>query len=264
MLDPVSVFSFIAGLCLGSFLNVCIYRIPRGLSLLAPRSFCPNCRKPVAFYDNVPLFSFLFLGGRCRRCRGKISWRYPFVELLTALTAAVLAHQWRAENPFWILAAVLAGAMLIALSFIDWDTFLIPDPFSLGLLALGLLSSAFNPIFQGPWTQKILLSLAGAALGLGLSWATAWAGEKIFRKEALGGGDIKLLAGVGALLGPSGVVTTLILASFVGAAFGLALMGLKKISRQEPIPFGPFLSLGALVNLIRPLPWDFLFRLYFP
>lgn len=261
MLEPSSVFSFLAGLCLGSFLNVCIYRIPRDLSLIAPRSFCPNCSEPIAFYDNVPLLSFLCLRGRCRHCRSKISWRYPLVELLTALTTAALAHQWRAENPCWIVVSVLAGAMLIALSFIDWDTFLIPDLFSLGLLGLGLLSSVLNPIFEGPWIQKALLSLAGAALGLGLSWATAYAGEKIFKKEALGGGDIKLLAGIGALLGPSAVITTLILASFVGAVFGLSLMGLKKITRQEPIPFGPFLSLGALVNLIRPLPWDFLLRI---
>lgn len=249
------------GLCLGSFLNVCIWRLPRGQSLLRPGSHCPHCRHPIAFYDNLPLLSWALLGGRCRYCRRPIPLRYPLVEASTALLCVLMVWRWQ-EAGAWAAVAALAAGALLAITLIDWETFLIPDFLSLGLLTLGLATAPLDPLLgaEGVW-GRWLESAAGALLGFLMTWLTAVVGERVFRKEALGGGDLKLLAAVGALSGPSGAFTTLMLGSCLGAAYGIAQMARGRLGRREPIPFGPFLSLGALAVLLDLLPRGFPFFL---
>ncbi|MCX5789997.1 MAG: prepilin peptidase, partial [Elusimicrobia bacterium] len=185
-------FAFVLGLVVGSFLNVCIHRLPLDESLLRPGSRCPRCRHPIAPYDNIPVLSFLLLRGRCRHCRHPISARYPAVEALTAALFAALAWRW-SWRPEWAAAVCAASACLLAIAFIDWDTFLIPDLLSLGLAAAGLAASPLNPLLVGPWAASLAgsgpavrfgFSAAGAVLGFALCWGIAAFGEWLFKKEA--------------------------------------------------------------------------------
>lgn len=248
------------GLCLGSFSNVVIHRLPRGRSLVRPPSHCPRCRRPVAAYDNVPVLSWVLLRGRCRHCEKPISWRYPLVELLTgALFAAVW---WRWEGQWaWAAAAAAALTALLCVAFIDCDTFLIPDELSLGLAAAGLLCSPLNPTLGDAASGRLVASAAGAVFGLGLCWAIAALGEKAFGREAMGGGDIKLLMGVGAWTGALGAFDTMVVASFAGAAHGVWLIASGRLGRRDPIPFGPFLSGAAAFTFFYKLPFGFPFNL---
>ncbi len=253
-------FWVMTGLCLGSFANVVIHRLPRGRSLSRPGSHCPRCRRPVAFYDNIPLLSWILLRGRCRNCRQAISWRYPLVEALVgALSTAVWRH-WEGQWA-WTAAALAALAVLVAVAFIDCDTFLIPDELSLGLLGAGLILSPLNPTLGTSLMGRLGAAFLGGAGGLALCWGVAVLGEKAFGREAMGGGDIKLLAGVGAWTGALGAFDTLVVASFVGAAYGVWLLAQGKIARRDPIPFGPFLSAGAVFTIFYKLPFGFPFNL---
>jgi leader peptidase (prepilin peptidase) / N-methyltransferase len=255
---PFLLAALAVGLALGSFLNVVIYRMQSGESLVWPGSRCPHCGAPIAAYDNIPVLSWLVLRGRCRRCAAPISGRYPLVETLMGALTLALAWRWHGSG-FWLAVSVIACGMLVALSFIDFDTFYIPDVLSVGLVVLGLAAAPINPWFQGSLASRFGLAFIGGLTGLGLSWAVAVAGEAAFKKEALGGGDIKLLAGVGALLGWQAVLSTLMIGSMVGSVYGIALLALGKVERQGAIPFGPFLSIGALVNLFQRLgPLDIL------
>lgn len=251
--------AFIFGLCIGSFSNVLIYRLPRALSPVTPRSFCPHCNASIAFYDNIPLISFLRLKGRCRRCKAPISIRYPLVEFLTGILYAGLLWRWQ-DLGIWALFLMAATSTLLVISFIDLDTFLIPDILSLGLLAAGLGISFFNPILSTKGgILKFAASAAGAALGFATCWLTALLGEWLFKKEALGGGDIKLVAGVGACTGWLGAFDCLLIGSFLGALYGVTLLCQGKIGKRDPIPFGPFLSLGGIFNFFHLLPFGFPF-----
>ncbi|MHB2026777.1 MAG: prepilin peptidase [Elusimicrobiota bacterium] len=249
------------GACLGSFLNVVIHRLPKGESVIFPRSRCPKCLGPIAFYDNIPIMSWIWLRGRCRACGERISSRYPAVEAFAAAACCAVWLRWR-QSPLWAAAACLASLTLVVVALIDWDTFLIPDELSLGLCALGIICAPINPLLRawkwgarGSWLNSFL----GAAFGFILCWAIAALGERIFKKEAMGGGDIKLLAAIGAWGGALGVFDALMIASISGAVYGGALMARKKIKRDEPIPFGPFLALGAMFNFFCLLPWGFPF-----
>lgn len=244
---------------LGSFANVLIHRLPREQSVVRPRSRCPRCKAAIAAYDNIPVLSWLWLRGRCRRCAKPIPWRYPAVELVVALLGVALWRRW-AEHPLWAFACIVAAALLVAVAAIDWETFLIPDELSLGLLALGLAIAPLNPILnaQGPW-RALLGSMVGGAIGFALCYAVAELGERIFKKEAMGGGDIKLLAAVGAWTGGVGAFDCLMIGSFLGSAYGLWVLARGRLKRADPIPFGPFLSAGALFNLFVLLPLGFPF-----
>lgn len=229
---------------------------------MTPRSRCPGCGEPVGWRDNLPVLSWLLLRGRGRCCRKPISVRYPIVEAATALLAGGLWLRWGA-TPVFAGASVLACGALLAAALIDWDTFLIPDELSVGLALCGLFASSLNPYFDagpgGAWWLASYWSLRGAAGGFLLGWAVAAGGEAIFKKEAFGGGDVKLLAGIGAWTGATGVFDALMLGSFLGSIYGLALLRAGRAKRFDAIPFGPFLAAGAAFNFFKllPLGWPF-------
>ncbi len=252
--------AFWAGSCLGSFVNVLAFRIPREQSFVAPRSRCPHCGKTIAWFDNVPIVSWFFLLGRCRRCRKPISARYPLVEAACGALAAGLWARWGGQGyPLWAACCAAASCLLVAVALIDWDTFLIPDELSLGLWGGGLLAAPLNPYMGGPWYAAVGWSAAGSIAGFSMCWATAAIGERAFGKEAMGGGDIKLLAAVGAWSGALGAFDCLMVGSMIGAVYGVGQILAKKLKRSDPIPFGPFLSAGAVFNFFWRLPLGFPF-----
>jgi leader peptidase (prepilin peptidase)/N-methyltransferase len=229
------------GLAVGSFLNVCIYRLPRGESLVHPRSRCPHCGRALAWFDNIPVGSWLALGGRCRQCRRPIAWRYPVVELVTALLWILIA----VTTPPGVLLAsrlVLATA-LVVLFMIDLEHQILPNAITLPGIGVGFLFSLAGP--PGP-----AASMAGIAAGAGILYAIA-AGYYLLRgEEGMGMGDVKMLAMIGAFLGWKAVLLTLVLSSFAGAIVGVALMAISRENLKYALPFGTFLALGALVAML--------------
>jgi leader peptidase (prepilin peptidase)/N-methyltransferase len=247
------LFSTAAGLMLGSFANVYFHRIPLGRSLIWPGSACPSCGAPVRWFDNIPVLSYLLLKGRCRSCSEGISPRYPFVEALCGLLFAAVALKFGRE-PLIVLTAFLAFAFLLFLiAGIDLVTFfqndlqfgIIPDHLSILLAASGIAFCAFNPVFAHAWE-----GLAGAGGAAAFMLFVRWLGEKMFHKESLGLGDVKMMSAAGLWLGWTGFTWALILGAGVGSAVGITLLWTKKLDRQSPMPFGPFLSLGCLGALL--------------
>ena len=226
-------YAALMGACVGSFLNVCIYRWPEGLSVVRPASRCPGCETPIRWYDNLPIVGWLMLRGRCRTCGARISIQYPLIELTTASlwVAAVLRHGfgWQA------LSSALFFTLLLGIALTDARKYIIPDQFTIGGLVIGL-ALAFAPGGISP-----LQSALGAALGFAILWIIAVLGEAVFRKPAMGGGDIKMMAMVGAFLGPPGVLLTI----FLGALFGSLIFGPISLKTGKLVPFGIFLALGA-------------------
>ena len=233
--------AFVLGTVIGSFLNVCIWRLPTGQSIVSPPSHCPACRTPVRSYDNIPIISYMLLRGRCRSCQTSIALRYPAVEALTGLMFALLAGHF-GWSPMLAVYALFVAA-LIVITFIDWDHQIIPDVLSLPGIVVGLLLSAVG---YGP---PLLDSALGVLLGGGLLYGVAVGYQAWTGREGMGGGDIKLLAMIGAFLGWRAVLVTLVLGSFVGALLGLTLIVVRGADSRVPIPFGPFLALGALCAL---------------
>jgi leader peptidase (prepilin peptidase) / N-methyltransferase len=255
-------FLFLLGLLLGSFANVCIWRMPREESIVRPRSHCPSCGGFIPARLNVPVLSYLWLKGRCAFCRAKIPPRYPLVELLMGLLFAAQGARF-AGDPVLAGLGLALSFSLVVLSFVDLDHQIIPDEFSLGLLVLGLLSSPWNASLGWDWAERLASSLVGAAAGFFLLLSIAWLGEKVFKKEAMGGGDIKLMAAVGALMGWRGVFTTLFLGSFSGTLAAGAMMLMRRLRRGDYLPFGPFLAAGAWAAWMWGEPLSDLFYLPF-
>jgi len=247
----VTLVIFILGAIVGSFLNVCILRIPKGESVIHPPSHCPHCKASIAFYDNIPLFSYLLLRGRCRACRERISPRYFAVELLTASLTVALFYKFGLGPAFF--SSFIFVAALIVISFIDLDVMIIPDVISLPGIVLGLVFSLAGPyVMDDPFEiiPSPLSSLIGLLAGGGFLLAVGWIYEVFTKVEGMGGGDIKLFAMIGAFLGWQSLLATLLFASLGGAAIGLTVMLVKGVGRRYPIPFGPFLCLGALLHLV--------------
>ena len=244
----VSVFLFVFGLIVGSFLNVCIHRLPLGESVVHPRSRCPQCGTLIVWWQNIPLISWLVLGARCASCRTPISWRYPAVE---ALTGGVTVGLWRwfGPSPAFIIAVVFAW-MLIVLFFTDWDHQLLPDAITLTGFGLGLIAAWFNPILGEPGLGRLWAALSGAALGSGLLWGIGALWKRLRGVEGMGLGDVKMMAMVGAFTGPTGVMFTLFAASLVGAVVGVALIPVRGGSLKDALPFGCFLAPAALAALL--------------
>lgn len=313
----ISGFVFILGACIGSFLNVCIVRMPQNKSIVFPSSHCVKCNKPLAWYDNIPLFSYLLLGGRCRYCREKFSVRYFVVEFLTAAVFVVLYLRF-GFSPALLAYMIMAGGLLVS-TFIDFEHRIIPDEISLGGIVVGIVLSIFIPQMHeleawslniGKWIMWVLVaicfleigvgfllkkdtvgkddlvfmaiitgllfaergvaywaftlkdtpqaafslhllsfqaSLIGFLVGGGLIYAMGVLGDVIFKKESMGGGDVKLLAMIGAFLGWKLSVLAFFIAPIFGAVFGIV----EKIrTKDSAIAYGPFLSLGALISLL--------------
>lgn len=230
----------------GSFLNVCIFRIPADRSIVFPGSSCPHCGKPIRWFDNVPCVSFLALRARCRDCGEKISPQYFAVELLTGILFVVFYRHF-GLMPAGVIYLVLTLALLVE-SAIDWRHEIIPDRITLPGIALGVALSAFFPALYGEGGRwgGVLQSLGGILLGGGFLYLAAVAAEAILKKEAMGGGDVKLLAMIGSFLGWKGVLWTIFVSSLLGTVVGLYLRLMKG---RERIPFGPFLGLAAVLYI---------------
>ncbi len=235
------MFVFFVGCCLGSFYNVMIYRLPRHESILRPGSHCPRCRHPISFHDNIPLVSYLLLWGKCRYCAEPISLRYPLVELLTGGLVLLLFQRYGFTSQFFIECLLIS--LLIVITFIDLDTYLIPDVLSLSGMVLGFACSFLTPRLT--WVDSLL----GLVLGGGFFLLIAVGYQYLRHKDGLGGGDIKLLALIGAFLGWTGVVLTVLAASLIGTVVGGLVMWKSRKGLDTRLPFGPFLAAGALLYL---------------
>jgi leader peptidase (prepilin peptidase) / N-methyltransferase len=256
------VIVFVFGAMVGSFLNVCIGRIPNDESVVSPPSHCPKCKASIAFYDNFPLLSYLWLRGKCRDCHERISPRYFVVELLTGLVALALFSRFGLSYTF-VVSFVFAAA-LIVISFIDLDVRIVPDVISLPGIIFGLVFSVvgyfvFTDAFEIIPTP--LSSLIGILVGGGFLLATAWIYEKVTGVDGMGGGDIKLLAMIGAFLGWPSIPVTLFVASVLGSVIGVGLMVATGAGRRLALPFAPFLCSGALIYLFYG---EALIRFYLP
>ncbi len=232
---------FGVGLVIGSFLNVCILRVPHGQSVIWPGSHCPQCQTPICWFDNIPLLNFVWLRSRCRWCGGKISWRYPLVECLNGVGYLGIVYKFGLNQSALVYALFLSALLVVMM--IDLDHLMIPDVISLSGMIIGFFASAF--MLPLGWVGSLL----GMVLGGGVLWMLAILSPYLFGKEGLGGGDIKLLAMIGAFLGWQPVFMTLFLASLAGAVVGLVLMAFRYLERGQYIPFGPFLVLGAVVSM---------------
>lgn len=240
------ILSFVFGCMIGSFLNVCIWRMPREESVVSPPSRCTACKQPIAWHDNIPVISWLLLRGKCRHCSARIAWRYPFVEALSgAATLLTLGRFGFAPHGLVYLALVYA---LIVVTFIDIDFQIIPDEISVGGTVAGLLLSIAWPALHGvdTWMEGWRAASAGVLVGGGTLYLTGMLGDFLFKKESMGGGDIKLLAMAGAFLGWKTVLITFFISPMLAVIPGLLLILFKK---EHVIPYGPFLALGLLVAL---------------
>jgi leader peptidase (prepilin peptidase)/N-methyltransferase len=237
--DPVLLAGAgVVGLCVGSFLNVCILRLPHDQSLVRPPSTCASCQQRIAWRDNIPVISWLLLRGKCRWCRAPISPQYPIIEGAVGLLwiVAFLAY----GPTVRALSAALLGTILIGIALTDARHYLIPDEFTWGGLVIGLLLSLFGG------GAGFLQAVIGAAVGFGLLYAVAVAGRWLFGEEAMGGGDIKMMAMIGAFVGWKGVLLTV----FAGALLGLLIFVPLTLRKKRLVPFGVFLAMGAALTFM--------------
>ncbi len=244
-------FIFIFGLIVGSFLNVCILRLPENKSIIFPPSHCPLCKKQINFYDNIPILSFIVLRGKCRWCNAPISLQYPLTEFLSGLLFLALFLEFGLGYNLPVYCFL--GASLLVVSFIDLKHQIIPDLITLPGIIIGLLLALFFP-GRIDWLDSLL----GIFLGGGLLFLVATGYYLFAGEEGMGGGDIKLLAMIGSFLGWQAILFTIFAASFLGSAAGLSLMIAKKKDKKYPVPFGPFLSLGAIIYIFcghRVIAW---------
>ncbi len=257
------------GACVGSFLNVCIHRIPRDESVVRPRSHCPACNRPIPWYLNIPIVSWVLLRGRCRFCAAPIAVRYVLVEALVGLLFWMVWHQFAffGAQPCWGLLPIEAGTLvpvywliiggLVLGTFVDFEHMIIPDRVTLGGIAAGLFLSAVFPVIHGETT--LLGGLWASALGLALGWGSLWLiavlGRLAFKKEAMGFGDVKLLGAIGAFLGWKAVLFTLVMSSMLGSIVGVLMIVTRRKHLQSRIPYGPYIALAALLWMFWGERW---------
>ena len=257
----ISAVVFVFGLLVGSFLNVCIVRLPRGGSIVTPPSHCPRCQSGIRFYDNIPLISFILLRGKCRKCGEPISWQYPLVELVNALFFVWIVREFGVGGEAFIMMALCSS--LIVITVIDYHHLIIPDSITLPGMLIGLTIAPFvmsplgDPLpfsldsllpHAGPYLTGFLNSLIGLLLGGGPLLAIGWIWEKLRHVEAMGGGDVKLMGMVGSFLGWKGALLTIMLGALTGSVVGVFLIVLKRHKMEKYIPFGPFLAAGAVAS----------------
>lgn len=236
------VLIFILGLIVGSFSNVCIYRIPRNESIIYPASHCPKCRSNISPKDNIPLLSYILLKGRCRNCKSKISIQYPIVELLTGLIYLIIYLVYGLS--IQSLIYIILSSALIIIAFIDLNEQIVPDIISLPGIVIGFILSFLVPYIS------FINSALGVLVGGGIILVIGLVGSAFFKKEAMGGGDVKLAAMIGAFLGWRYIIISLFLGFFLGALAGIFLILSKIKSREDVIPFGPFIVLGSFITLL--------------
>ncbi len=257
----INLVALLFGLVVGSFLNVCIVRLPRGRSIAKPPSHCPRCKEPIRFYDNIPILSFLLLRGKCRSCGEPISWRYPLVELMNGLLYVGILREfgWGGES---LLIMAFCSA-LIVITFIDYDHQIIPDIITLPGILVGLTLAPFfmYPLadvlpfnlesllpHSGHYLPAFINSFIGMLIGGAPLFAIGWLWEKLRHVEAMGGGDVKLMGMVGSFLGWKGALLTIMLGALSGSVVGILLIVLKRHKMGKIIPFGPFLAAGAVAS----------------
>ena len=256
-------FTVLIGLAVGSFLNVCISRIPLEESIVSPRSRCPQCKTPIANRDNIPILSYLLLGGRCRKCKQTISVRYPLIEAFTGIVSGLIYLKFGLGIE-WLVYFLFCAA-LIVLAFIDADHRILPDVITLNGLWIGLAISIFmwlpSPLVArllqglgvadpGPRLISIVSSLIGAAVGGGLLWFVREAYFRLRGVEGMGFGDVKMMAMVGAFIGTALTLFTILVGSVLGSIIGITLMRFAGKDREYELPFGTFLSLGAILAVL--------------
>lgn len=249
------IVSIIFGAIVGSFLNVCIIRLPKGESIIIPGSHCPQCNHPIKFYDNIPLISYLLLGGKCRYCKRSISAQYPLIEGTTAISSLLLFLKYGLSLSYFFYFSFVAA--LIIITVIDLYHQIIPDVISIPGIGVGLLGALIIPHIT------FFNSLLGILLGGGSLFIVATFYQWLFKREGMGGGDVKLLAMIGAFLGWDAVILTILLSSLIGSITGIIIMVLKGKDFKYAIPFGPFLSLGAVIALFYKneiISWYLQFR----
>jgi leader peptidase (prepilin peptidase) / N-methyltransferase len=255
--------ALLLGLVIGSFLNVVIVRLPQGGSITIPRSQCPNCKQLIHWYDNIPILSYLFLRGRCRRCKQRIALRYPFVEALSAVVSVLLYLKLGLTLDWAILFAF--SASLIVLAFIDLDHRILPDRITLNGIWIGILVSVYlaqpsplvSRLFRSvgiDWANPRLIALVGSLLGAvvggGLLWGVAEAYLRLRGIEGMGFGDVKMMAMVGAFLGAPLALLTIMIGSLLGSIIGLLFIRLANKTREYELPFGTFLSFAGILAVL--------------
>ncbi len=261
-MTTTAVIVFLFGLCIGSFLNVCIHRLPQGQSVVRPRSRCPKCKKPIAAYDNIPVLSYLLLRGRCRNCRARISAQYPLVELLTGL-ALLMVYFWFDLSTAGLKAALFSAAMIV-LVFTDLHHRKLPDRVTLPGIGIGLVFALWLPIgdntstllwrwvtgnYPAAVSASVVNALLGAAIGAGILYGLGELWYRLRGVEAMGLGDVKMMAMVGVFLGPKLTTLTLLLGSLAGSLLGSLFILLARKDTKYELPFGSFLGAAALVAL---------------
>lgn len=271
--------SFALGACIGSFLNVCIYRIPRGLSVVAPRSYCPGCNKPIPWYNNIPILTWLFLRGKSSCCHTRITSRYVIVESITAvlfllvwlkfdghpgprplLLAAIT--DWKLIPVYWL---IISG--LILGTFVDFEHLIIPDRVTIGGMYAGAFFSLLMPHLHGERTMLLSLafSVLGMAVGAGILYGLGVFGTWVFKKDAMGFGDVKLLGAIGAFLGTRAVLFTIFFSSLVGSIAGLLMITFKCRTMKSRIPYGPYIAFAAVVWILwGPAIWNAYLNILMP
>ena len=267
-----TMLSFTWGACIGSFLNVCIYRIPNDLSVVTPRSHCPTCKKPIAWYHNIPILTWLSLRGKCAYCGAPISPRYVLVEALVGVLFLLVWLNFVVvegyvpplgmggfTDPLLIPIYWLVVSGLVLGTFVDFEHMIIPDRVTLGGIAAGLVLSAVVPSLHGQesWLGGLVSSVIGLVVGWGLLWLVAVIGKAIFKQDAMGFGDVKLLGAIGAFFGWQAILFTIMVSSLLGSIVGIALVLAKRKELQGRIPFGPYIALAALIWMLwGPRLWD--------
>jgi len=241
----VVLFLTVFGLLIGSFLNALIYRLPRNINIAYPRSSCPNCKKIISWYENIPILSFIFLRGRCSECKTKISWRYPTVEIISGIVAFLLAPDFanpQALAQFFFYFSIFC--VFLVHFIVDLEHQLLPDSLNIYLALIFLVDG----LFKSNWMSMAL----GGAIGLGFPLLVSWVFYQLRGEIGLGGGDIKLYGALGLYLGPVVIMQNLFLSCFLGAIFGITLISLKLIKKENPIPFGPFILIVATIQIFTP------------
>ena len=249
MNSPIFISSlvFIFGLCFGSFANACIYRLPKNKQVLTDRSFCPKCKKKIKWFDNIPLVSFLFLNGKCRSCKKKISLQYFIIEFLAGLGFLFIFLSF--DNYYSIILLMALFLIYLMILFIDLKHFIIPDILNYGIIVLAIIKN-FLPNLDLIFTQDIMLSLAGGIVGYLSIWLIIYLYKQIRKKEGMGLGDAKLMAGIGFLFGWQSIPLVLFVAAVLGLLLVMPSLMKKKKGLKSKIPFAPYLITAGLVYFL--------------